>query len=555
MGNRGGFGPSSSLAGGWPIPPQGGPTQPPPFGGRSKARRPADRAPFQAEVEAALWFKNLRETNNDTFLPLFWDEHRYLVLKGGGGSGKSIFAGRKILERVTTEPGHRWLVCRKVGRTLRESCFEQLKNQAYEFYADQVAYIPKGKGGDMTMRFRNGSEILFSGLDDVEKLKSIYNVTGIWIEEASEVAERDFNQLDIRLRTRFAYYLQIILSFNPISIQHWLKKRFFDFDIKDPEKRREAIERTRTHESTYKDNRFLEAEAVRTLEGFRETDEYYYQVYALGMWGVTGKTVFDAKAIARRLEEKIRPIREGLFQFQDDGLRLSGITWMDEAEGPVWVYREPEAGVPYVIGADTAGEGSDFFAAQVLDNRTGEQAAVLHGKFDEDVFARQLFCLGMHYNAALIGVEANFSTYPIMELERLGYPKQYVRESMDDYTHKVRHSYGFVTSSKTRPVIIAGLIKAAREDISIVSDEKTLLEMLSFVRNEETLRPEAEPGGHDDLVMSLAIAHHIRPQQSYLAQEAPGETVRWTDDMWEDYENASPEIRKMLIERWGTPRR
>lgn len=88
-----------------------------------------------------------------------------------------------------------------------------------------------------------------------------------------------------------------------------------------------------------------------------------------------------------------------------------------------------------------------------------------------------------------------------------------------------------------------------------MSDEKTLLEMLSFVRNEVTLREAAEPGGHDDLVMSLAIAHHIRPQQSYLAQEAPGETVKWTDDMWEDYENASPEIRKMLIERWGTPRR
>ena len=504
-------------------------------------------AELDRAVDAALWFKNLRETNNDAFLPLFWDEHRYLVLKGGGGSGKSIFAGRKVLERVTTEPGHRWLVCRKVGRTIRESCFEQLKNQAYEFYADEIAYIPKGKGGDMTMRFRNGSEILFSGLDDVEKLKSIYNVTGIWIEEASEVLERDFNQLDIRLRTKFAYYLQIILSFNPISVQHWLKKRFFDFDIKDPEERRRAMERTRTHESTYKDNRFLEAEAVRTLEGFRETDEYYYQVYALGMWGVTGKTVFNARAIARRLEERIRPIKTGLFQYEDNGLRLSGIAWTDEADGPVRVFKGPEPGAPYVIGADTAGEGSDFFAAQVLDNRTGEQA--------EDVFARQLFCLGMHYNTALIGVEANFSTYPVMELERLGYPKQYVRESVDDFTHRVRHSYGFVTNSKTRPVIIAGLIKAAREDISIVSDEATLLEMLSFVRNEATLRPEAEPGGHDDLVMALAIAHHIRPQQGYLAQAAPEQERAWTKDMWEDYENASPGMRKMLVERWGKPRR
>lgn len=142
-----------------------------------------------------------------------------------------------------------------------------------------------------------------------------------------------------------------------------------------------------------------------------------------------------------------------------------------------------------------------------------------------------------------------------MELERLGYPNLYVRESVDDYTHKIRHSYGFVTSPKTRPIIISGLIKAVREDISIVSDEATLLEMLSFVRNEDTLRPEAEPGGHDDLVMALAIALHIRPQQSYLVQEAPAQGVKWTADMWEDYENASPKGRKMLIERWGRPRR
>ena len=101
------------------------------------ARRNESR--LDQAVEAAQWLKELRETNNDTFLPLFWDKHRYLVLKGGGGSGKSIFAGRKILERAATEPGHRFLVVRKVAKTLRTSCFNQLKSQAYEFYADQVA--------------------------------------------------------------------------------------------------------------------------------------------------------------------------------------------------------------------------------------------------------------------------------------------------------------------------------------------------------------------------------------------------------------------------------
>ena len=504
--------------------------------------------------EIAAWYNGLCETNNETFMPLFADTHRYLVLKGGGGSGKSIFAGRKVLERVTSEPGHRWLVCRKVAKTIRESCFEQLKGQAHDYYSEHIDFIPRGKGSDMYIRFKNGSEILFAGLDDVEKLKSIYDITGVWIEEASELLEGDFNQLDIRLRTNFPYYLQIILSFNPISITHWLKKRFFDFDIKDPVERKKAIDRTRTHESTYKDNRFLSKEAIQTLEAFKETDEYYYMVYCLGMWGVTGKSVFNSKAVARRLQENIQPKKTGYFSFTDTGLKLTDIQWVDDKDGFIRIYEEPEKDVPYVIGGDTAGNGSDSFVAQVLDNRTGKQVCMLRHQFDEDVFARQVYCLGVFYNTALVGIETNFSTYPVMELERLRYPKQYVRETIDDYTHNVKHSFGFWTGTKTRPVIISELIKATREDITIVSDQTTLQEMLTFVRGEDW-KPEAEAGAHDDCVMSLAIAHYIRPQQRYTKWQNGAAGVKWTASQWEDYENASTAEREMLIKRWGRPQR
>ena len=498
-----------------------------------------DRARVERLAPLAVWYNQLRATSNDAFMPLFADTHRYLVLKGGGGSGKSIFAGRKILERVTAEPGHRWLVCRKVARTLRESCFKQLLGQLSAHYPDCAYTINKS---DMRIAFPNDSEILFAGLDDVEKLKSIYNITGIWIEEASELLESDFNQLDIRLRGETRFYKQMILTFNPISMMHWLKKRFFD----------RPDSRVRTHESTYKDNRFLDEEAVRTLEAFKDTDAYYYQVYCLGMWGVTGQTVFDAKAVTKRLQEEIRPKETGFFEYDDDGLKLTKLRFTQAREGCVRIYAQPESGVPYVIGADTAGEGSDSFVAQVLDNRTGNQVAVLRGHFDEDVFARQLYALGIHYNTALIGVETNFSTYPVMELERLHYPRQYVRETVDDFTHMVKHSFGFLTNTKTRPVILSELIKAVREDISIVSDETTLQEMLTFVRNPETLKPEAEAGAHDDCVLALAIAHFIRPQQSYTARLAE-KTAKWTPSMWEDYRNADREERAYLMKKWGKP--
>ena len=226
-------------------------------------------ATIDDDIALAEWWLDMRRTTNDAFRELLFDESRYLVLCGGGGSGKSIFAGRKVLERVIYERGHRWLVCRKVAKTLRDSCFAQLRGQIADHYPKCRAKVNKS---DMRITFPNGSEILFAGLDDVEKLKSIYDITGIWIEEASEITEADFNQLDIRLRTDFSQYLQMILSFNPISITHWLKRRFFD--TRD--------ERATTHRSTYRDNRFLTAEAIATLEAFKDTDPYYYQVYCLG---------------------------------------------------------------------------------------------------------------------------------------------------------------------------------------------------------------------------------------------------------------------------------
>ena len=500
------------------------------------------------QTEAAVkHLLELRKTSNASFFPLFFDEHRYLVLCGGGGSGKSIFAGRKVLERCMGEPGHRWLVCRKVAKTLRDSCFAQLRGQLSEHYP-KIKY--KVNKSDMRIELPNGSQILFAGLDDVEKLKSIYRITGIWIEEASELEPRDFNQLDIRLRDETENYKQIILSFNPISATHWLKGRFFD----TPD------ERAKTHRSTYKDNPYLPEEARRTLEAFRETDPYYYQVYCLGEWGVTGKTIFDARAVGERLREAPAPIREGFFTYEevpgtaeDPRPRITKWTWQEEKGGPIQIFRDPEKGRPYVIGGDTAGDGSDWFVGQVLDNITGAQVAVLRHQYDEDTYARQIYCLGMHYNTALVGIETNFSTYPVKRLEELGYQKLYVREMEDTYDGSIRHAFGFKTTAVTRPVAISGLVEAMRDALGGVSHRPTLEEMLTFVRDEKT-RPAAEPGAHDDCVMALAIAWYIRPQQRMTAAvEQKKPTRKWTEDMWEDYRRAGAEERRRMEERWGKP--
>jgi phage terminase large subunit len=126
----------------------------------------------------------------------------------------------------------------------------------------------------------------------------------------------------------------------------------------------------------------------------------------------------------------------------------------------------------------------------------------------------------MYYNRALLGIEANFSTYPVMKLQELGYPNQYTRERDDTYTGQLRKSYGFRTDRQTRPRAIAGLVEVFSAHPRWFRDRELLGEMLTFVYNEDH-RPEAMMGHHDDMVMSAAIAYAVRHQQRTSVEIAP----------------------------------
>ena len=229
---------------------------------------------------------------------------------------------------------------------------------------------------------------------------------------------------------------------------------------------------------------------------------------------LSGKNVFDTETLLARLQHIPKPIKTGYFLYDYDGLRISNIRWVnDRQNGYINLYYLPNqpAFTEYCIGGDTAGEGSDYFIGQVLDARTGVQVATLRHQFDADQYTKQMYCLGVYYKYALIGIEANFDSFPIMELQRLGYPKQYVREAQDTYTGKTEKRYGFKTTQLTRPTIISRLIEIVREHCDTINDRDTLEELLTIIRNEKG-RIEAPEGGHDDLMMALAIAHQIREQ-------------------------------------------
>ena len=240
---------------------------------------------------------------------------------------------------------------------------------------------------------------------------------------------------------------------------------------------------------------------------------------------LSGSNAFDTEKILSRMQTIPKPLKIGYFDYKYDGNKITDIKWTNDRNGYINIYELPNTPkmTKYCIGGDTAGDGSDYFTGHVLDAKTGKQVAVLKHQFDADLYVKQMYCLGKYYSSigyngtkeeALIGIETNFDTFPIRELQRLGYTNQYVREKIDEYTGKTEKRFGFKTTSITRPTIISSLIEIVREHTELINDKDTLEELLTIIRNEKG-RIEAPEGGHDDQMMGLAIAYEIRNQVTF----------------------------------------
>jgi phage terminase large subunit len=219
---------------------------------------------------------------NGTYMPYLYDySHRYEVYYGGAGSGKSVFIAQKLLIKAL-QGKRKVLIIRKTLNSQKDSCWRLMLEQISEA---GIRNVCKVRITDYAIELPNGSILLFKGLDDAERIKSIVGITDIWCEEATELAEEDAEQLNLRLRAS-ADGLQMFFSFNPVSKANWVYRRWFaDGCITDPD--------TLIVKTTYKDNRFLPPEYIDTIEKMARTNPVYYRIYALGEFASLDKLVFS----------------------------------------------------------------------------------------------------------------------------------------------------------------------------------------------------------------------------------------------------------------------
>lgn len=225
---------------------------------------------------------------NESFAEVDESTKRYIVMKGSAGSGKSVDTAMNYILRLMNDKGRNLVAMRKSDISNRDSTFAELSGAVYKMFGDKYERYWKINTSPLQLTCRsNGNKIIFRGMNDDkqrEKLKSITfqkgKLTDVWMEEATEFTQADFEIIDDRLRGELpeGQFYQIRMTFNPVNKSHWIKKQFFDY----------TDENTLTHHSTYLTNSFIDDAYRQRMERRKVVDPEGYQIYGLGEWGEIG---------------------------------------------------------------------------------------------------------------------------------------------------------------------------------------------------------------------------------------------------------------------------
>lgn len=278
---------------------------------------------------------------NSAYRPYLHAPNRTQIFFGGSSSGKSVFlAQRAVLDVASGD--HNYLICRAVGRSIRNSVFNEVRRVINNFGLADLFSINKS---EFIITCLNGNQILFAGLDDVEKLKSIIPekgvLTDVWIEEATETDLNSVKQLFKRQRGGSEKIKKrLTMSFNPIFKHHWIFTTYFALAQWAEDQKVFDMGELLIVKTTHLDNMFLTTQDHIDLEN--EGDKYFRDVYTLGNWGVLGNVIFTNWSYADldALRDQFTLRRTGLdFGYGTDPAAV-GRTHYDRKKKIIYVFDE-----------------------------------------------------------------------------------------------------------------------------------------------------------------------------------------------------------------------
>lgn len=451
---------------------------------------------------------------------------------GAMGGGKSRCLCEWVFDLSLQHPGLRAVIARQAHTSIVETTRRTMLDEVlpHECVKDR-----KASGGEDYVRLWNGSQINFIGLEDPVRWFS--SELGLLVfDEAHEITEDTVVKLVTRLRQRNMPHL-VALGFNPENPGHWLYKTFIEGA--HPTKwgyRKDAWFPTGAV-APMGDTEFFFAKATDNFHlpanyidlNLRGLPDLLRKRYLEGEWlYVSGMSFFDTEALQSYSQVTSPPWKVGQTVGDPTGRNRKDRPRLRPGEGHWWIWRppvrereDPETGERlrahrYVVSVDvSSGTANDYSAIQVLDVEEFAQVAEFQARIDPDLLAIEAARIGYIYNQALIAPEVTggWGHTIVRNLEKLRYPKLYLRRKEDRLTKQFTDVLGWDTNAATRAFMLDTLEEVIRERAITLRSPRCLTEMGSFVWPEDKKAggpykgvPAAQPGANDDLVMALAIA-------------------------------------------------
>lgn len=330
---------------------------------------------------------------NPIFRHVNESKRRYVVCRGSAGSGKSVNVAQNFILKLSDIKynGANLLCVRKIDESNRDSTYSELKSAIYRIFGPTWPLMWEARESPLQLKCKlTGNKVIFRGMRDDkqrEKVKSITSeegaITWIWVEEATELTEEDFDILDDRLRGRLGnpnLFYQIVATFNPVSSTHWIKGKFFD----------EPDDNVLAHSSTYKDNLFIDEQYDMRMQRRKLRDPEGYRVYALGEWGLLGGQYFN------NWRESLHVIKP--FAIPDGWIRFRMADWGSyhpyavywgavDYDGKIYIYRELYGyGGKANVGTK---ETSKQVAQKIADAEASDKRLVQYGVLDNACWNKQ----------------------------------------------------------------------------------------------------------------------------------------------------------------------
>jgi Phage terminase large subunit len=461
---------------------------------------------------------------------------------GAMGGGKSRAICEEAFDLALEFPGIRILIARQRHTSIIETTKKTMVDKVLP--AQLLAHPEtrkKESGGEDYIQLPNGSTFHFVGLEDPVRWFSS-ELGALIFDEAHEIDEDTVVKLITRLRQILPGNVEapgsVIIAFNPENPGHWLQRWFILGASRTKFGFRKAEVWATGATQPLGDGEFIFAKATDNTylpatyvdQNLGGLPELLRRRYMEGEWLYTsGTSFFDTEALQhyqtqvgapRWVGETVGADRRLLTGLARSGLKAEPekIRIRPSRNGLTFVWEPPlrdrivdgrfRPANRYIVAVDVSSGGStDFSAIQVVCVETLEQVCEYQGKVDPDLLAIEAYRLGKIYNHALVVPEmtGGWGFTIASELKRLGYPRLYTRRVKDRLTQKWTDKLGWDTNLATRALMLDTLEQALRERSLVLNGERSLAELVTFVRDEKG-RPAAQPGTNDDLVITLAMA-------------------------------------------------